>query len=215
MAEALPRATPFRDFAARAHRDMQTRGAEHESFFRGMLGDVEEPTAPFRASEVKGDGATAWLAVDAVLARRLRAQARAMGVASPPACFMSPGDWSWPRRPAAKTRYSEPFYSDAWRAEKAPTGQSACSSTRCRYACGLVRLGAARAFGRPIRSWRTCWIMSTRPCPGTAQQRSASTGSAVHRAAELSAERLERVVNNYKAVGDERAWEGITSSWRR
>jgi amino acid adenylation domain-containing protein len=58
---------------------------EHEAFFRQMLGDVDEPTAPFGLLDVQGDGSgieQAHLAVDPDLARRLRAHARKLGVSA-------------------------------------------------------------------------------------------------------------------------------------
>jgi amino acid adenylation domain-containing protein len=58
---------------------------EHEAFFRQMLGDIDEPTAPFGLLDVRGDGSgieQAHLAVDPDLARRLRARARKLGVSA-------------------------------------------------------------------------------------------------------------------------------------
>ncbi|MES2939619.1 MAG: non-ribosomal peptide synthase/polyketide synthase [Pseudomonadota bacterium] len=53
-AAELPAPLPFRNFVAQARLGVPKQ--EHEDFFRRMLGDLEEPTAPFGLSEVQGDG---------------------------------------------------------------------------------------------------------------------------------------------------------------
>ncbi|XVN19591.1 condensation domain-containing protein [Pseudomonas corrugata] len=58
---------------------------EHEAFFRDMLGDIDEPTLPFGVQDVRGDGSDieeAGLHLCADLSRRLRAQARTLGVSA-------------------------------------------------------------------------------------------------------------------------------------
>nr|WP_161974662.1 non-ribosomal peptide synthetase [Albitalea terrae] len=83
QADQLPRSLPFRDFVAQAR--LTVSREEHEAFFRRMLGDVDETTAPFGLGNVHGDGrgiAEAWRSLDAALARRLRAQARVLGVSA-------------------------------------------------------------------------------------------------------------------------------------
>jgi amino acid adenylation domain-containing protein len=58
---------------------------EHERFFRGMLGDVEEPTAPYGLLDVWGEGhgiGEAWFPVAGDLGARLRRRARALGVSA-------------------------------------------------------------------------------------------------------------------------------------
>ena len=68
------------------------RPAEHERYFRALLEDVTEPTTPFGLVEVRGDGSgisEAWLAVEAGLARRLRARARALGVSVASLCHVA------------------------------------------------------------------------------------------------------------------------------
>src|SRR5262249_46742208 len=45
QSDRLPEPLPFRNFVARAR--LGIGKAEHEAFFREMLGNVEEPTAPF------------------------------------------------------------------------------------------------------------------------------------------------------------------------
>ena len=72
---------PFRNSVAEARLGVSRR--EHETFFRWMLGDVDEPTAPFGLLDVQGDGSDiseARLVLDAELAARLRAQGRRLGV---------------------------------------------------------------------------------------------------------------------------------------
>src|SRR5262249_51215429 len=72
---------PFRNFVAQAR--LGVSGEEHEEFFRGLLGDVAEVTAPFGLTDVRGDGvhiAEANRQLDAPLAQRLRERARKLRV---------------------------------------------------------------------------------------------------------------------------------------
>ena len=74
---------PFRNFVAQARMGMSRE--EHESFFRGMLGDVDEPTAPYGLINAQRDGSgirEARREIDAHLASRLRQQARTLGVST-------------------------------------------------------------------------------------------------------------------------------------
>ncbi|HEU0052546.1 MAG TPA: AMP-binding protein, partial [Longimicrobium sp.] len=82
-ANALPAPLPFRDFVAQARNGVSQD--EHRAFFTEMLGDVEDPTAPFGVLDVRGDGSAmreARLEVDGRLAARLRERARALGVSA-------------------------------------------------------------------------------------------------------------------------------------
>ncbi len=86
-AAQLPTPLPFRAFVAEARVGMKQE--EHEAFFRDMLGDIDEPTAPFGLLDVRGGGssiAQTRLAVEADLARRLRIQARRLS-ATPASLF--------------------------------------------------------------------------------------------------------------------------------
>jgi amino acid adenylation domain-containing protein len=83
QADQLPRPLPFRNLVAQARLGVSQE--EHEAFFRKLLGDVDEPTAPFGLLDVQGDGSgieEASLEVDANLARRLRDHARKLGVSA-------------------------------------------------------------------------------------------------------------------------------------
>ena len=88
----LPAALPFRNFVAQARLGVSRQ--EHEAFFGQMLGDVDEPTAPFGLMDVQGDGSgisEARTMVDAALAKRLRARARALGVSAASLCHVAWG----------------------------------------------------------------------------------------------------------------------------
>jgi hypothetical protein len=81
--EQLAAPLPFRNLVAQARLGMSRE--EHETFFRKLLGDVEEPTVPFGLTDVQGDGSgveEVRREVDTPLARRLRDRARALGVSA-------------------------------------------------------------------------------------------------------------------------------------
>jgi amino acid adenylation domain-containing protein len=87
---SLPEPLPFRNMAAQARLGVSRE--EHEAFFRQLLGDVEEPTAPFGLLDVQGDGSgieVAHLAVEEDVARRLRRQGRRLGVSAASLCHLA------------------------------------------------------------------------------------------------------------------------------
>ncbi|HLL48390.1 MAG TPA: condensation domain-containing protein, partial [Longimicrobiaceae bacterium] len=91
-ADRLPAPLPFRNFVAQAR--LGVGRAEHEAFFRELLADVDEPTAPFGLLDVHGDGAELELArleVEPGLGVRLRARARALGVSVASVCHVAWG----------------------------------------------------------------------------------------------------------------------------
>ncbi|HEV3048992.1 MAG TPA: AMP-binding protein, partial [Longimicrobium sp.] len=86
----LPAPQPFRNSVAQARLGVSRE--EHERFFRGMLGDVEEPTAPYGLLDVWGEGhgvGEARLSVAGDLAPRLRRRARALGVSAASLCHLA------------------------------------------------------------------------------------------------------------------------------
>jgi amino acid adenylation domain-containing protein len=89
-AERLPEPLPFRNFVARARLGVDRE--EHEEFFRKMLADVNEPTAPYGLIKWQGDGSDiggASREVDEELSRRLRLSARALGVSVASLCHVA------------------------------------------------------------------------------------------------------------------------------
>src|ERR1700677_1157518 len=52
--DRLPAPLPFRDFVAQARLGVSRE--EHAEYFAGLLGDVSEPTAPFRLMDARQDG---------------------------------------------------------------------------------------------------------------------------------------------------------------
>ncbi|HSU17579.1 non-ribosomal peptide synthetase [Longimicrobium sp.] len=89
-AASLPAPLPFRDYVAQAR--LGVSRAEHEAYFRKLLADVDEPTAPFGLLDVRGDGsgvAEARLPVDGKLAATLRDRARKLGVSAAALCHVA------------------------------------------------------------------------------------------------------------------------------
>ncbi|WP_029573548.1 non-ribosomal peptide synthetase, partial [Pseudomonas syringae] len=77
----LPASVPYRNYVAQARLGVSLEA--HEAFFRELLGDIDEPTLPFDLHDVQGDGSEleeVRQQVDAELARRLRQQAKNLGV---------------------------------------------------------------------------------------------------------------------------------------
>ncbi|MFB7620583.1 amino acid adenylation domain-containing protein [Kitasatospora sp. NPDC056181] len=86
-ADTLPEPLPFRTFVAQARLGVPRE--EHERYFTGLLGDVEETTAPYGLLDVHGDGSGAVRAhqlIEGGLDERLREAARSLGV-SPATLF--------------------------------------------------------------------------------------------------------------------------------
>jgi amino acid adenylation domain-containing protein len=79
--QPLLETVPFRAFVAESRLGVST--GEHLNFFREMLGDFDEPTAPFGLLDVRGDGLDveeARLSLPPKLARGVRSHARRLGV---------------------------------------------------------------------------------------------------------------------------------------
>jgi amino acid adenylation domain-containing protein len=88
--ELLPKPLPFRNLVAQARLGVSRE--EHEAFFGKMLGEVEEPTAPFGLLEVQQDGSgieESAYELDGALSRRLRATARRLGVSAASLCHVA------------------------------------------------------------------------------------------------------------------------------
>jgi myxalamid-type nonribosomal peptide synthetase MxaA len=80
QAGQLPAVQPYRNFIAQMRTASQ---AEHESYFRSQLGDIDEPTAPFGLLNVQGSGGQVGEAVMSLqegLAQRVRNSARQCSV---------------------------------------------------------------------------------------------------------------------------------------
>jgi natural product biosynthesis luciferase-like monooxygenase protein/amino acid adenylation domain-containing protein len=87
---SLPAPVPFRNLVAEAR--LGTNEEEHTAFFRQMLGDVEEPTAPFGLLNIQADGDTvesARYAVEIATGQRLLRAARKHGVSRASICHLA------------------------------------------------------------------------------------------------------------------------------
>ncbi|QQZ39834.1 amino acid adenylation domain-containing protein [Pseudomonas sp. SK3(2021)] len=81
--QPLGEAVQYRNYVAQAR--LGVSDEEHQAFFREMLSDIDEPTLAFGLGDVNRDGSgveEACLPLDAALARRLREQARQLGVSA-------------------------------------------------------------------------------------------------------------------------------------
>ncbi|MER7468846.1 amino acid adenylation domain-containing protein, partial [Streptomyces sp. NPDC097981] len=79
----LPEPLPFRNFVVQARAGLDS--GVHERFFAELLGDVDEPTAPFGLVDVRGDGmdsVEARLEFPSELSGRVRAVARRLGASA-------------------------------------------------------------------------------------------------------------------------------------
>nr|WP_323872207.1 non-ribosomal peptide synthetase [Xenorhabdus sp. 18] len=84
--DTLPAALPYRNFVAQT---LRVPAAEHETYFRQLLGDVEEPTLPFALRDVQGNDLDKYdeivednLILDDELAQQIRDCARQQGISS-------------------------------------------------------------------------------------------------------------------------------------
>ena len=97
---------------------------EHEEFFRKLLGDVEEPTAPFGLLDVQGDGKgieEERILLEASLGQRIRNQARKLRVSAASICHLA-----WAQVVARLSGREDVVFGDgdclgACKEEKAPT----------------------------------------------------------------------------------------------
>ena len=89
-ADQLPEPVPFRTLVAQAR--LGVSRADHEAFFRAMLGDVGEPTLPYGLADVQGDGSEireAYYSVESSLTKRLRERARRLSVSAASICHVA------------------------------------------------------------------------------------------------------------------------------
>ena len=86
----LPPAAPFRNFVVQARGGLSP--AEHEAFFRDMLGTIETPTLPFGLVDVRGDGSRIGEAnceLPRDLAQRVRRESRRLGATPAGLCHLA------------------------------------------------------------------------------------------------------------------------------
>ncbi|ORX93280.1 amino acid adenylation enzyme/thioester reductase family protein, partial [Basidiobolus meristosporus CBS 931.73] len=88
--DSLPSPQPFRNLIAQARAGPNVEA--HERFFTQMLGEIDTPALPFGLSDVHGEGlditeTQLWLPQD--LNKRLRSQARSMGVSLASLCHLA------------------------------------------------------------------------------------------------------------------------------
>ncbi|MEU9568287.1 condensation domain-containing protein, partial [Streptomyces sp. NPDC048161] len=102
----LAEPAPYRDFVAYSR--LAVSPEQHRAYFERVLGEVEEPTAPYGVMDTHGDGSRAgevMLELDGEVAERLRAQTRRHGVSA--AAFFH---LAWARVAAATTGQTHPVF---------------------------------------------------------------------------------------------------------
>jgi Condensation domain len=88
--DTLPEPLPFRTFVAQGRQAVDA--AADAKFFTAMLGDIDEPTAPFGLLSTGGDGrrvVEGRLTLEPELARRLRERVRQLGVSAASVCHLA------------------------------------------------------------------------------------------------------------------------------
>ncbi|MEQ1720175.1 MAG: amino acid adenylation domain-containing protein, partial [Nitrosomonas sp.] len=81
--DQLSQPLPFGNFVAQTR--LREKHEEHEAFFKRLLGNVDEPTAPFGLLDVKGEGvdiAEAIIDLDVVFDQRIRICSKLMNVSA-------------------------------------------------------------------------------------------------------------------------------------
>ena len=186
-AQELGRPYAFRNLVAQARLGVSRE--EHEKFFQGMLGDVEEPTAPFGLLDAHGDGTEirdAGVFLDIRLSGRLRRHARRLGISAASICHLA---WAQVLARATGRRdvvFGTVLFGRMQGGEGADRVMGPFINTlpvRIMSAGEGVEDAVRKthtASGRPAAS-RACFSGA-----GAALQRSACSGAAVHLSAQLS-----------------------------
>ena len=188
--DELPAPVPFRNFVAQAR--LGVSAAEHEAFFRDMLGDVEEPTAPFSLLNVQGDGTKieeARLVLAPELARRLRERARLLGVSAASLFHVA-----WGRVVARDVRRDGcGVRHGAVRTNAGRSRGGADARDVHQHAAGAgYDWGRGSGGECEAGAWAAGAAVASRACgagAGAAVQRGACAGAVVYVAAQLSAQR--------------------------
>ena len=162
--DRLPAPLPFRNFVAQARLGVSRE--EHEEFFAGLLGDVDEPTAPFGLLDVQRRrqrrSARRGCRWTTGLARRLREQARRLGVSPASAVPRGVGAGAGARvGPGRRGVRDGAVRADAGRGRGGP-GAGPVHQHAAGAGPGRRRRRARRRWRRCATSWRSCWGTSTR-----------------------------------------------------
>ena len=189
----LPPAVPFRAFMAQARFGMSQD--EHTAFFRTMLGDIDEPTAPFGLVDARSDGSAVGEAtrpLPRALSGAIRKHARRLGVSPASVMHLAWGTGAGadhrPERRGVRHRAVRPHaVGDRHRPDARAADEHAAAAgrrRRCRRRAG--READPRAAGRAIAPRARAAVARD------ARQRRGGAGPAVHLAAQLPLQRRER-----------------------
>lgn len=159
---ALDASLPYRNFIAQTSAPLD---AGHERFFTDMLGDVDEPTAPFGVLDVHAQNENfneARRTLDPALARALVLVPDAW-VCPQLSCSMSPGRTSWPVAAAATMSSLVPSWPAAGELRRAPAGSWVCLSIRCPCVSGWVSAAPEPSSNKPPTHWPGYWSTNRLP----------------------------------------------------